>query len=306
MHPQRLELQVSDLVSNPDIVSNVSMSTRLTERLEAVESNRRLRIGICEPSLMFWRDKVKAKIGYFDGVRKGGDTEYRKRIYKAFNQDGHAVVPWRILTIQRADNGGLTQGELGFRWITEFRTNYRDSYLHWQNRIAKKAGNWYIERDGQRQFFAPRYVTMLGADARAERKFDVVIAANLRDSPNMHQALGLAQEAIGAGKSVAFLQLNNIYPRTLWRSFGGQVLDLLNSSGIHMVYASDTIVAGELRVIAPSAWLMSYARDKFDWTVGSVSITPLDQSTEQWKPQGVTIVDELAHTVAEAFGLAQN
>jgi len=306
MHPQRLELQVSDLVSNPDIVSNVSMSTRLTERLEAVESNRRLRIGICEPSLMFWRDKVKAKIGYFDGVRKGGDTEYRKRIYKAFNQDGHAVVPWRILTIQRADNGGLTQGELGFRWITEFRTNYRDSYLHWQNRIAKKENNWYIERDGQRKFFAPRYVTMLGAEARAERQFDVVIAANLRDSPNMHQALKLATEAIDAGKTVAFLQLNNIYPRTLWRSFGGQILDLLNAGGATMVYSGDTIVAGHLQLIAPSAWLMSYARDTFAWSIGGVSVTSLADSTEQWKPQGANITAELSHTVAEAFGLPQN
>ena len=104
-----------------------------------------------------------------------------------------------------------------------------------------------------------------------------------------------------AGKTVAFLQLNNIYPRTLWRSFGGQILDLLNSGGATMVYSGDTIVAGHLQLIAPSAWLMSYARDTFAWSIGGVSVTPLADSTEQWKPQGANIDAELSHTVAEAW-----
>jgi hypothetical protein len=34
---------------------------------------------------MFWRERVREQIGYFDGVRKGGDTEFRKRMDRAFN-----------------------------------------------------------------------------------------------------------------------------------------------------------------------------------------------------------------------------
>jgi len=149
------------------------MSTRLTERLEAAESGRRLRIGICEPALMFWRELVRNKIGYFDTVRKGGDTEYRKRIERAFGTDLPMVAPWRTLTIQRADNGGLTQGELGFRWIAEFRTQYRDSYAYWHSKIGKSVG-WRIERSETRAFYAPRQSTLIGSDARAAQNFNLV------------------------------------------------------------------------------------------------------------------------------------
>jgi len=256
MHPQRLELQVENLIFNPDAVGNISLSTRLTDRLEAVESGRRLRVGICEPALMFWREKVRDKIGYFDHVRKSGDSEFRKRMNKAFDVDCPVVHPFRILTVQRADNGGLTQGDLGFRWITEFRTHYRDSYLYWHSKLGK-ATNWHVGREGTNRFFAPRGVTMLSADARATREFDLVLGCNMRDNENVRATLVRYQEALAEGQSVAFLQLNNIYPRSLARSIGAPILDLLNNGKADLVYPRDHIVAKRVEILAPSSWLMS-------------------------------------------------
>jgi len=301
MHPQRLEFQVSNLMFHPDAVGNISLSTRLTDRLEAVESNRRLRIGICEPALMFWRIKVRDKIGYFDHVRKGGDTEFRKRMNKAFDVDCPVVHPFRVLTIQRADNGGLTQGELGFRWIAEFRTNYRDSYLYFHNRLGK-ASNWHIARTGDRQFYAPRQSYLLTADARAQRKFDLVLGVNLRDTENVRATLLRYQAAQAEGLSVAFLQLNNIYPRSLSRSIGAPILDLLNSGKAELVYPRDEIKTKRFEILAPSSWLMSHDRTEFAWDVKQLAVVPLAKAHEQFIPEGKTIADELKLSLLHSFG----
>ena len=301
MHPQRIELQVANLMFHPDAVGNISLSTRLTDRLEAVESNRRLRVGICEPALMFWRIKVRDKIGYFDHVRKSGDSEFRKRMNKAFDVDCPVVHPFQILTIQRADNGGLTQGDLGFRWITEFRTHYRDSYLYWHNRIGK-ATNWHISREGGNEFFAPRGVTMLSADARATREFDLVLGVNMRDTENVRAALIRFQEALAAGHSVAFLQLNNIYPRSLSRSIGAPILDLLNSGKADLVYPRDHIVAKRFEIMAPSSWLMSYDGAEFNWQPQTIAMVPLKKAREQFIPSGKSIDGDLKLTLVRAFG----
>jgi glycosyltransferase involved in cell wall biosynthesis len=304
MHPQRLEFQVSNLMFHPDAVGNLSLSTRLTDRLEAVESNRRLRIGICEPALMFWRIKVRDKIGYFDNVRKGGDTEFRKRMNKAFDVDCPVVLPWRILTIQRADNGGLTQGELGFRWIAEFRTNYRDSYLYWHSKLGKST-NWHVSKDDSREFYAPRQSYMLSAQARGHRKFDLVLGVNLRDTDNVRATLVRYAEALAAGQSVAFLQLNNIYPRGLSRSIGAPILDLLNNGKVQLVYSHDEIETNRLEILAPGAWLMSHDKTRFNWQVGEVDVVPFAKAAELWIPEGPRLEVELRLQLEYSFGFSQ-
>ncbi|MEI6590397.1 MAG: glycosyltransferase family A protein [Actinomycetes bacterium] len=285
MHPQRLELQVDHLLRHPKQVANSSMSTRLTDRLEALESNRRYRIGICEPSLLFWREKVRDRIGYFDTVRKGGDTEYRKRINKAFGVDSAIIRPYRVLTIQRADNGGLTQGELGFRWIAEFRTNHRDSFLYWHSKLGKAIG-WRIERTEQRAFYAPRLSRLPSRVAREPRAFDVVVAANFRDPVNTAIAVAKLRELTESGKAVGALQLNSMYPVELSRSLGRDLLDLLNANKVDMVYAKDQLAVGKLELLAPSAWLSSYSAEKLGWAVTECSVVKLAESKESWVAQG--------------------
>ena len=301
MHPMRLELQVGQLLKNAKTVANISMSTRLTERLEAAESGRRLRVGICEPALLFWREKVRDKIGYFDTVRKGGDTEYRRRLERAFDTDVAMVLPWRTLTIQRADNGGLTQGELGFRWITEFRTQYRDSYLHW-HRNAGKAVGWHLSNTETRAFYAPRQSALV--DARAPQNFNLVVVANFRDPINTAAALVKIQTALDAGLSVGLLQVNSVYPLHLSRAIGVSILDLLNLGKVQLVQPHFELQVGKLELLAPNAWLSSWAADRFAWRVAEVwPVAPVD-AAESFLLAGGDLAAELARQLSEAFGSA--
>ena len=282
MHPQRLERQVESLLRSKAI-GNISMSTRLTDNLEAAESIRRLRIGLCEPSLLFWKDQVVKKIGYFDSVRKGGDSEYRRRLERAFGQDLEVVEPYRCLTIQRADNGGLTQGDLGFRWIVDFRLNYRDSYNYFQN----KSKDLYVPKDGSRQFYAPRPICFPRSQQKEVLKFDLVIGANGHDPANSSYFVKLTEEAIAAGKKVGFWQIASMYPFANPRTLRPGILELLNQGKLQSVYSSDQLEVSELLLIAPSSFLNSYYPLGYNWKIHSRRRLSLQEAPERWQAAGI-------------------
>ena len=281
MHPQRLELQAKRLIGS-DRIANISMSTRISERLEAVESGRRLRIGLCEPSLMFWRERAVRKAGYFDKLRKGGDSEFRWRLSKAFGQDLEVIYPFRCLTLQRADNGGLTQGDLGFRWIIDFRLAFRDSYSYWH----RKTERLYSPADETRVFYAPRPMRFQRSADDSVTSLDLVIAANFCDGVAVKALLPRINQAIEAGNSVGLLQLSTMYPLALTRSFRPQILDLLNQGKVRTVYSSDRLNLAELEVHSTSALLSSFSQADYQWVVAKLSYTPLNDSQESWVSSG--------------------
>lgn len=290
MHPQRLEKQVAKLVRS-NRIGNISMSTRLTDNLEGAESIRRLRIGLCEPSLLFWKDKAKAKIGYFDSVRKGGDSEYRRRLERAFGQDLDVVDPYRCLTIQRADNGGLTQGDLGFRWIVDFRLNYRDSFNYFQS----KNKDLFIPNSEERRFYAPGPMRYSRSQQTEAIEFDLVIGANGHDPQNSTRLIELTKQATAEGKRVGFWQVSSMYPIENPRTLRSGVLELLNSNQLQSVYSSDRLVVKELFLIAPSSFLNSYYPLGYNWKIEKRQRLSLDAAPESWQAQGPgidSLIDE--------------
>lgn len=279
IHPQRLEKQVKKLIKSGKI-ANISMSTRLTQNLEAAESIRRLRIGLCEPSLLFWRERAKEKVGYFDTVRKGGDAEYRRRLERAFGEDLDVIDPFRCLTIQRADNGGLTQGDLGFRWIVDFRLVYRDSFNHFQ----KNSETRFVPRSEERSFYAPRPMRFPRSLETGTRKFDLVLAANAHDPLNAKELVAATTEAVAAGKKVGYYQLNSPYPYSNPKTIRGAVLDLMNAGQLESVYPSDQLEIGELKILAPASFLASFRPLEYRWQVAKRSRAA--SPSESWSVEG--------------------
>jgi glycosyltransferase involved in cell wall biosynthesis len=300
LHPQRLEKQVARLVGT-DRIGNISMSTRLTNNLEGAESIRRLRIGLCEPSLLFWKDRALERVGYFDTVRKGGDSEYRRRLERAFNQDLEVIDPYRCLTIQRADNGGLTQGDLGFRWIVDFRLTYRDSFNYFQLNHE----DLRFTSSEKRRFYAPRPMRIPRSEETDPREFDLVVGTNSHDPKNSKAFLAVANAALAAGKRVAFWQLHSMYPLSNPRSVSGEILDLLNEGKIESVYASDRLRIKELRLIAPSSFLNSFYPLLYNWEISTRQIVEIKHAQESWKAQGPG-VSEVVSQLFSQIGCKKN
>jgi glycosyltransferase involved in cell wall biosynthesis len=301
LHPQRLEKQVARLVGT-DRIGNISMSTRLTDNLEGAESIRRLRIGLCEPSLLFWKDRALERVGYFDTVRKGGDSEYRRRLERAFNQDLEVIDPYRCLTIQRADNGGLTQGDLGFRWIVDFRLTYRDSFNYFQ----RGTKDLRYKDPEQRRFYAPRPMRIPRSQDTGPREFDLVIGANGHDPKNSQAFLAMANEALSSGKKVGFWQVNSMYPLSNPRSIRNGILDLLNEGKIESVYSSDRLSIKELKLIAPSSFLNSYYPLGYNWQIGARDLVGVESAQENWKALGEGIEAVIARRFDELGSQAKS
>jgi glycosyltransferase involved in cell wall biosynthesis len=301
LHPQRLEKQVARLIGT-DRIGNISMSTRLTDNLEGAESIRRLRIGLCEPSLLFWKDRALERVGYFDTVRKGGDSEYRRRLERAFNQDLEVIDPYRCLTIQRADNGGLTQGDLGFRWIVDFRLTYRDSFNYFQ----RSNKDLRYKDPEQRRFYAPRPMRIPRSQDTGPREFDLVIGANGHDPKNSQAFLALANKALSSGKKVGFWQVNSMYPLSNPRSIRNGILDLLNEGNIESVYSSDRLSIKELKLIAPSSFLNSYYPLGYNWQIGARDLVGVESAQENWKALGEGIESVIARRFDELGSQAKS
>jgi glycosyltransferase involved in cell wall biosynthesis len=289
MHPERIARQLSQLKKSKH-PANVSMSMRCSQELALSESSRRFRIGICEPSILFNRKQVVRKIGYFDPVRKGADSEFRQRLQRAFAIQLEVVNPFRVLTLQRGDNGGLTAGDLGYRWITEFRLAYRDSFQSWH----RSKQRLYIENSEQRQFFAPRQMRFPNSAASAPREFDLILAANFCDPINFESALAVIAKAKDEKKSVACWQIYGIYPLQQERSLNRRFLELLNEGAVSTIYPADQIQAKELRLIAPSAYLNSHRPLNFAWNIDSIEIEAAPESWQETSESAHRVVTQLA------------
>ena len=286
MHPERIERQVTRLIASKH-PANISMSMRCSQQLEFAEASRRFRLGLCEPSLLFRRQEVTRKIGYFDSVRKGADSEYRQRLQRAYGLQLEVIEPFRVLTLQRADNGGLTAGDLGYRWITEFRLAYRDSFQKWH----RSKQRLYVENSEQRQFFAPRQMRFTNAVASAPREFDLILGANFCDPINLERALAVIAQAKADNRSVACWQLYGIYPLQQERGLNPRFLDLLDNGAVSTLYPQDQVQAQKLLLIAPSAYLTSHRPQNFAWSISAMEI---EYAQESWRE-----ASESAHRVVE-------
>lgn len=301
MHPERIARQVKRLRSGKRI-GNISMSTRVDNNLGFVESGRRLRIGLCEPSLMFWRKKVVNKAGYFDLVRKGADSEYRKRIQRVFDVELEVINPYKALTLQRADHGGLTDGDLTFRWIVDFRLAYRDSYNRWH----RQAKTLKLPNSPKRAFFAPRQMRFTKTLASAERRMDLVIAANFCDPKQEKFLLEEIDKALAKDMFIGLHQLSNMFPLALPRSIRGSFLDLLQKGNAHLVYPEDELDVSKLRILSPSAYLINFQDRQYNWMVRGKQIESLDSQLETWNAKGEGLMELLYNRMQRNFGKMLN
>ena len=297
MHPERIAKQVKRLRSGKRI-ANISMSTRVADNLGMVESGRRLRIGLCEPSLMFWRKKVLNKIGYFDSVRKGADSEYRKRLQKAFDTELEVIHPYKALTLQRADHGGLTDGDLTFRWIVDYRLAYRDSYARWHG----SAESLKLPNKSKRAFFAPRQMRFKKHLASKERRLDLVIAANFCDPKQEKLLVEQIDQSLAKGLAIGLHQLNTMFPLALPRSIRASFLQLLHEGKAQLVYPEDELDVSKLLILSPSAYLISFQDRQFNWMVRGKQIESAEAQLETWNAEGEQLMELLYSRLERNFG----
>lgn len=131
-HPERIERQVRPLLADLDYVSTHSACVRASPELVfqrlAYPAYRRL-----NASSHLFRRTVLDRLGGFDRVRKGADTEFHRRLEAVFPRRSLRV--WAPLAFVRLGGGSLSRTDFLPGWVRPDRAEYRDAMLFWHKAI---------------------------------------------------------------------------------------------------------------------------------------------------------------------------
>lgn len=134
VHPRRLELQARHLIADPGLPANLCYSLRVSEDLMFVQARGSM-LRLTESSLLFRKDLVVSRVGYFDGVRKAADTEFRLRIEAAFDTEIPVIDTLSPLALVRYTASSLSGSDLSDGWMHPARLAYRNASTHFHDRI---------------------------------------------------------------------------------------------------------------------------------------------------------------------------
>lgn len=179
-HPKKIELQVQHLLNNPSVLANTSQLARAFSNLKFTRrGNPGYYIQKNMSSLMFRRQPVMDKIGYWDSVRFGADGEFLRRIKKAFGQTSVIDLPTGPLSFLRQSSTSLT-GNAYFGYHGYFmgaRKEYRDMHDYYHD----QAEDLYLDfPQTRRPFPVP---TPLKTDKNKfsnPQQFDLIMVSDFR------------------------------------------------------------------------------------------------------------------------------
>jgi glycosyltransferase involved in cell wall biosynthesis len=243
-HPRRIELQLRPLFKDTGVVASVSDGISVTDNLVMTRPGiRRGRTNLS--SLLFRREAVNRRIGWFDSVRKAADSEYLERIRAAFGPRSVRRVA-KALALIRLSEGSLSRSEIRAHWMHPARLAYISAYRCWH----ASGEPLHRERDGAgRRFAVPAHLT----GRSAVRAYDVVVAADWRFLTGTQRFAIAEIEALRrAGLSVAILHLEalrSVHQQRQGLSPGVQ--RLINAGRLEQVLESDRVDAGVLVVRQP-------------------------------------------------------
>ncbi|RAH13794.1 MAG: hypothetical protein CMB56_006850 [Methanobacteriota archaeon] len=156
MHPRKLEVQISHLINNENLVAVFSNYFRMDENGNIIFKG----IGAVRPaciSLVARKKQMIDEIGYFDSVRIAADSEYESRLEKVFGAKKilYLQAPYLVASV-RSDS--LSQGgrfAVGWSGISGVRLDYRKSYTKWHNSSDFTVNHYIPINQDKRKFSAP-------------------------------------------------------------------------------------------------------------------------------------------------------
>lgn len=251
-HPDRLWAGVVPMLRDPGIVATRSLGARVSADLEVTRPGYRTLFPAAS-SLMFPIRPVVERVGFFDPVRKGADTEYARRIEAAF---GRRVVDVGsgALTVLRGLDDSLSASEFSFAWRHPVRWAYKQSYEVVHRSIRAGATPAFREPETPPSAFGiARWYKPADPGYRARERVDVVLAGDWRryGGPQISM-LEEIQALLSGGLSVGVLHLEAM------RFYTGKdqpvcapLRELLSEGRVRLIHLDDEVDIGVLLLRYP-------------------------------------------------------
>lgn len=242
-HPRKVERQVGYLLEHVEQVACLSWQTRATERLAFVRINHLP--GYVQPNfsaLMFRRERVLSRIGYWESSPRNADAEFRHRI-EAMTGQAVPLVGDAPTSFLRTGVPSLTAGHLWRGYLDDRRRLYAWSYRTWHAQGPKR-----LSRDSPAPFPVPAGLatsTPLGT-------FDLVVATDLRfpaSSPVLQQVETEVSAALASGMKVGLMHVHA--PDNIGLATLGPAVARMVAEGAHVLSVRDEVVCSLLVVRHP-------------------------------------------------------
>ncbi|WP_042221488.1 glycosyltransferase family 2 protein [Oceanobacillus manasiensis] len=240
-HAEKLEKQVRHLLHNKQIIANTSEHSRLTE--EELKLYRRGTPGKYifpnMSSIMFRREQVLKKIGYWDSVRFAADGEFKRRIIRTFGKQAYVDLPTGPLSLPRQSVTSLT-GSSAFGY-NGFFMGVRREYVESLEAHHEQAASLYYEYpQDSRPFPVP---VPMWPERKQDRSFDIVFATDLRinNEELQEEVTRLKQQNMKIG----LVQLNS-YDFALSKEVSLENRKLMDGEQVQMLVFGERIKAGKL------------------------------------------------------------
>lgn len=164
-HPQRLELQLQPLLSNHKLVATVSNWFRLSDQGEIYSRSIYPLIRLNPSSLFFRRKLVMAKLGFWDTVRTGADSEFLRRVKLQFGHQAIHKVNLPLAIGAHHENSLMNAPDTGFisQKMPLSRLHYWESWNHWHIDALKNKTSLYMKPfllKHERKFLAPEQLLL--------------------------------------------------------------------------------------------------------------------------------------------------
>jgi glycosyltransferase involved in cell wall biosynthesis len=210
-HPRKIELQVQQLLDQPELIANMSLLSRATPELVFTRINNNA--VFTQPnysSLMFRREPVVEKVGFWDLVNRSADAEFHDRLKAVFG-GATGVAGVDPMSFLRVRSDSLTSGEISRGYIDRRRIWYQQSSREWHSRTLSRGGSVRVEAfpSGPRPFSAPK--NMIGSKHSQERvEVDVLYVTDFR-FPGGNSSLAAAELdlLLQEGYRVGLMQLTS-------------------------------------------------------------------------------------------------
>ena len=245
-HPRKIEYQVNHLLKHPEVIANTSEHARLTEDLNFYRRGLFGRyIFPNMSSLLFRREPVLEKVGYWDEVRFAGDGEFKRRLLHVFGKENIVDLETGPLSLPRQSTNSLTASS-AFGYDGHFkgaRKEYVESFEWFHN----QAESFYYPQHQEVRFF-PIPEPMKPERKKEKwkaRQFDLLIATDFRQ-PN-EQLIHELQILKKIGKRIGLVQIIE-YDRQASRKIDANIRELIDGQTIQMVTYGERVACSLLFV----------------------------------------------------------
>ena len=139
-HPRKIEYQLMPLLKNKSLMFSMSQLLRISD--EGVFYARRafpfLRLNPASP--MFRRKEVLERVGAWDCVRTGADSEFLHRLKLVFGPKGYIDIKKPLTLGAHRANSLMTAPDTGYdeHGVSTVRLAYWDAWMHWHLDCLKR------------------------------------------------------------------------------------------------------------------------------------------------------------------------